>query len=80
MVQSVAEVRRTGPGRPREFDTEAAALAAADVFWKYGYNAASIDDICKKTRAIARKPLRSVRGQERHSISRVRALFKKNNH
>jgi len=49
MVQSVAEVRRTGPGRPREFDTEAAALAAADVFWKYGYNAASIDDICKKT-------------------------------
>jgi TetR/AcrR family transcriptional regulator, transcriptional repressor for nem operon len=49
MVQSASDVKRTGPGRPREFSTEAAALAAADVFWEYGYNAASIDDICKRT-------------------------------
>lgn len=32
-------------GRPRSFDTEAAALAAVEVFWQKGYDGASLDDL-----------------------------------
>src|SRR5438309_9989401 len=32
-------------GRPREFDREAALEQAIDVFWRHGYEAASISDL-----------------------------------
>lgn len=36
-------------GRPREFDPAVAIEAAAKVFWKQGYHATSIDDLCEAT-------------------------------
>jgi TetR/AcrR family transcriptional repressor of nem operon len=49
MATLLTEERATGPGRPREFKTEAVLSAAVKVFWKYGYHASSIDDLCKAT-------------------------------
>jgi TetR/AcrR family transcriptional regulator, transcriptional repressor for nem operon len=36
-------------GRPREFDEDAVLAAAAQAFWKNGYHATSIDDLCEAT-------------------------------
>lgn len=34
-------------GRPREFDTEQVLEAATDVFWRYGYEGASMTDLTR---------------------------------
>ena len=34
-------------GRPRTFDTEIATAQALEAFWARGYNATSVDDLCK---------------------------------
>lgn len=36
-------------GRPRQYDPEAALDAVLEVFWRAGYAAASLDDICEAT-------------------------------
>ncbi|MFZ5615904.1 MAG: TetR/AcrR family transcriptional regulator [Pseudomonadota bacterium] len=36
-------------GRPRRYDPEAALNSVLDVFWRAGYSAASLDDICEAT-------------------------------
>jgi Transcriptional regulator len=36
-----------GKGRPRSFDRDAALLRALDVFWRRGYEPASITELCK---------------------------------
>lgn len=36
-------------GRPREFDEQAVLNAAMDVFWRKGFEAASLADLCKAT-------------------------------
>jgi TetR/AcrR family transcriptional regulator, copper-responsive repressor len=42
-----AEPRRRG--RPRQYDPELALAKAAEVFWKYGYAATSLDDLVAAT-------------------------------
>lgn len=44
-------VEKTEPrrGRPRRYDPEAALNSVLDVFWRAGYSAASLDDICEAT-------------------------------
>lgn len=38
---------RRGKGRPRCFDRDKALLKALEVFWRYGYELASISELCK---------------------------------
>jgi TetR/AcrR family transcriptional regulator, copper-responsive repressor len=48
MVQNkVGEPRRRG--RPRAYDPEAALQRATDCFWRSGYSATSLDEICAAT-------------------------------
>jgi AcrR family transcriptional regulator len=37
------------PGRPRSYDPETALARATDAFWKAGYAATSLDDLCDAT-------------------------------
>lgn len=36
-------------GRPRDFDADQVAASAANVFWKHGYHATSIETLCSAT-------------------------------
>lgn len=53
-------------GRPREFDTSEVLANASEVFWRYGYHATSIDDLCKAT-GLLRGSLYGVFG-DKHGI------------
>ena len=44
-----AETAPRGRGRPRQYDPERALANAADVFWKHGYAATSLDDLVAAT-------------------------------
>ncbi|WP_144152499.1 TetR/AcrR family transcriptional regulator [Paraburkholderia sp. BCC1885] len=53
-------------GRPREFDTSTVLTHASEVFWRHGYHATSIDDLCKAT-GLLRGSLYGVFG-DKHGI------------
>lgn len=53
-------------GRPREFDIDAALDAASKVFWRQGFRATSIEDICNAT-GVLRGSLYGVFG-DKHGI------------
>ena len=53
-------------GRPREFDTPTVLAHASEVFWRHGYHATSIDDLCKAT-GLLRGSLYGVFG-DKHGI------------
>jgi TetR/AcrR family transcriptional regulator, transcriptional repressor for nem operon len=53
-------------GRPREFDTSTVLDQASEVFWRHGYHATSIDDLCKAT-GLLRGSLYGVFG-DKHGI------------
>ncbi|HWT36092.1 MAG TPA: TetR/AcrR family transcriptional regulator [Paraburkholderia sp.] len=53
-------------GRPREFDTDAVLAAAGKVFWRQGFHATSVDDLCNAT-GVLRGSLYGVFG-DKHGI------------
>jgi TetR/AcrR family transcriptional repressor of nem operon len=53
-------------GRPREFDTDAVLAEASKVFWRRGFHATSIDDLCAAT-GVLRGSLYGVFG-DKHGI------------
>ena len=53
-------------GRPREFDTDAVLTEAGKVFWRNGFHATSIDDLCTAT-GVLRGSLYGVFG-DKHGI------------
>jgi TetR/AcrR family transcriptional repressor of nem operon len=53
-------------GRPREFDTDAVLAEASKVFWRQGFHATSIDDLCTAT-GVLRGSLYGVFG-DKHGI------------
>ncbi|MEM9066192.1 MAG: TetR/AcrR family transcriptional regulator [Planctomycetota bacterium] len=65
-------------GRPREFDTDAALEAAMQVFWKQGYEATSVGQLCDAM-GIARQSMYDWVGDKRAlfiaSIDRYRQLW-----
>ena len=73
MVQKVEKPR----GRPRRYDPEAALDSVLDVFWRAGYSAASLDDICEAT-GMNRPSVYAAFGDKRalylRSIERYKAI------
>ena len=53
-------------GRPREFDTDAVLAAASKVFWRQGFHATSVEDLCNAT-GVLRGSLYGVFG-DKHGI------------
>lgn len=64
-------------GRPRRYDPEAALDAVLEVFWRAGYSAASLDDICTAT-GMNRPSVYAAFGDKRalylRSIDRYRSV------
>jgi len=71
MKPSLTTRKRSGTcaGRPREFDEDEVLLAAAHAFWKRGYHATSIDDLCAAT-GLLRGSLYGAYG-DKHGIFRA---------
>ncbi len=64
-------------GRPRAYDPEAALDSVLDVFWRAGYSASSLDDICEAT-GMNRPSVYAAFGDKRalylKAIERYRAI------
>ena len=49
MVQKESVSPAKARGRPRSYDPEAVLAQVRDTFWKHGYSATSLDDLCEAT-------------------------------
>jgi len=61
-------------GRPREFDEDAVLDKALDIFWKNGYSATSLDELCTAT-GLNRPSLYSAFGDKKSLYRRVLRKF-----
>ena len=65
MAQNMTEkVQRRRAGRPRAYDPDVALDKAAQLFWKHGYSAVSLDDIVRAT-GMKRPSLAAAFGDKR---------------
>ncbi len=74
MDQSVHNYRMT-QGRPIEFDSQQALLAAMNVFWQQGYESTSLEDLLE-TMAISRSSFYQAFGSKHELFERCLALFR----
>ena len=56
--------------RPREFDVDSALERVMDVFWRKGYEATSLDDLCDAT-GLSRSSLYATFGNKRELLLRT---------
>jgi len=61
-------------GRPREFDEDAVLGKALNIFWRNGYSATSLDELCTAT-GLNRPSLYSAFGDKKSLYRRVLAKF-----
>lgn len=50
MCETSINHKRRLPGRPREFDRERALISALEIFWREGYEPASVANLCQEMR------------------------------
>lgn len=68
--------RPAGPGRPRQFDEDAALASAMEVFWKHGYAGASIGTLIAAM-GISRATLYASFGDKEQLFKQVMELYER---
>src|SRR6187402_999199 len=78
MVQKKEEDAPKRRGRPRAYDPKTALGRAADVFWKAGYAATSLDDLAAAT-GMNRPSLYAAFGDKRELYLKTLDLYRRRN-
>ena len=70
MIVPLFPFRKRAMTRPREFDTDAVLTEAMDVFWRWGYEATSVEDLTSAT-GLSRSSMYQAFGSKRGLFDRV---------